>query len=111
MLKLGRPEYKLFTTRCACAFPNEKEFPDGFPIAAILPYTKDLYEDLLRMPSEDGLKDWQCGRKESPKSMEQIAVLVAMAQYQAKVLDVNRFDIKDPKLDTFEVHYLFKPLQ
>ena len=100
----------MLTTRCAHAFPNEKEFPDRFPIATILPHTKDLYEQLLGTPSEDERKAWQDWRKKSSKSLEQIFVLVAMAQYQAKVLDTNRFDINDPKLDAFEVQCLFKLL-
>jgi hypothetical protein len=98
----------MLTTRCANAFPNEKEFPDRFPIATILPHIKDLYEQLLETPSEDERKAWQDWRKNSSKPLEQTAVLVAMAQYQAKVLDTNRFDKNDPKLDAFEVQCLFK---
>lgn len=91
------------TTRSACAFPSEKEYPARFPIAAILPQTIDLYEPMPGTWPSSILSDWQSSRRKSPKPLEQIAVLVAMAQYQAQVLDIRRFQIEDSRLDVFEV--------
>lgn len=80
---LGDQSYTLLTTKCACAFPNEKEYPVRFPILAVLPQTKDLYEPEDEEMSLAMEKEWRSYRKDKSKSFEQIAVLVAMAQFQA----------------------------
>jgi hypothetical protein len=100
----------MHTIKSACAFPSESEYPARFPIAAILPYTIDVYEPLLDTWDSDLLKNLRNMREKASKSYEQIAVLVSMAQYQAKVLDIRRFKIKDSRLDVFEVPCLSRKL-
>lgn len=99
----------MHTFRSACAFPTENEYsededPARFPIAAVLPWTQDLYEN----PNWDSsrLESYRSYRKESSRLWEQIVVLVAMALHQAKILDSKRFQIKDPRLDDFEVLFV-----
>ena len=65
-----------------------------------------MYEPNHDRLTGEMLKNWHDWRKESSKTYEQIAVLVAMAQHQAEILDISRFDIKDPRLHTFEVFCL-----
>jgi hypothetical protein len=100
----------MFTSTSVCTFPSESEYPARFPIAAILPYTEDLYEPLLKTWDSTVLGEWRSKRRQSSKSYEQIAVLVAMAQYQAQVLDIRRFQIKDSRLDVYEVPNLSEQL-
>lgn len=99
---LGLRKYMMLTSGGACAFPSEDEYPARFPIAAILPQTMDMYEEKC---SFDVLNDYRRLRKQSSMSWEQIAVLVAMAQSQAQVLDIKRFEIDDPRLNVFEVRF------
>lgn len=101
----------MFTSGCAQAFPDENEYPARFPIASILPHTKDLYEHLTGALYYSEEQIWENWRKTTSKSMEQVAVLLAMAQDQAHVLDTNRFDNNnDSRLHVFEVQPLFKLL-
>ncbi len=93
----------MFTTKCACAFPNENDYPARFAIAAILPQTEDVYEPSPGIWTHADLSGWRNWRKKSSKSLEQIAVLVAMAQHQAQVVDLSACQSKDPRLDIFEV--------
>ena len=100
----------MLTTRSTCVFPREEDYPARFPIAAILPQTEDLYEPRPGTWSSDILSDWQSWRKKSSKFLEQIALLVAMAQQQAQVLDISRSQNEDPRLNIFEVLSLLAAL-
>jgi hypothetical protein len=103
----------MHTAKSACAFPSVNEYradesPTPFPIAAILPQNIDLYEKATW--STDILKDYRSWRPKSSKPLEQIAVLVAMAQRQAEGFDTSRVQTKDSGLDIFEVLCLSRQL-
>lgn len=98
-------QFKLRTSRCIHAFPSEDEYPNSFPIASIVQLNEDFYEPSGTIGLERLEKYWAL-RKQSSRSVEQAAILLAMAQAQARVLDLNRFNRKlhhDPKLQTLKV--------
>ena len=102
-LKLGSRRYQMLTTGSACAFPDENDYPARFPIAAILPQIKDMYEPSPGTWPCAELDDWQSWRRKSSRSLEQIALLMAMAQHQAQVLSVSGSQNEDSRLNIFEV--------
>ena len=68
-----------------------------------------MSEDFYEPPGTIGLerleKYWAL-RSQSARSVEQAAILLAMTQAQARVLDLNRFDPDlhdDPRLQTLQV--------
>jgi hypothetical protein len=98
-------QFKLRTSKCIHAFPSEDEYPNSFPIAAIMRRNEDLYEPPGTIGLERLEKYW-FQRKKASRKLEHSAVLLAMAQAQARVLDLNRFDPSlqsDPKLQNLQV--------
>ena len=75
--------------------------PARFPLAAILPQNIDVYTPQPEVCSYETLCDYRTLRKQLSRLREQVAVLVAMAQSQAQVLDIRRFRNKDPRLHVF----------
>lgn len=102
-------QFKLRTSKCIHAFPSEAEYPYSFPIASIVQMNEDFYEPSGTIGLESLEKYWAL-RKQSSRSVEQAAILLAMAQAQARVLDVDRFDPKlhrDSRLQTLQVKKKF----
>jgi hypothetical protein len=99
--------FKLRTSKCIHAFPAEGEYPDSFPIAAVMPMNEDLYEPPGTVALETQEKYWAL-RKQTSRSAEHTAVLLAMIQAQARVLDLSRFPRRmrdDPKLQTLQASH------
>jgi hypothetical protein len=92
-LRIGVQQFKLRTSKCVHAFPSEAEYSEykhSFPIAAIVQMHEDFYEPPQTTGLERLEKYWSL-RNQSSRSVEQAAILLAMAQAQARVLDLNRF--------------------
>jgi len=104
-LRIGVQQFKLRTSKTIHAFPSEREYPHSFPIASVVQLNDDFYEPSGTIGLERLEKYWAL-RKGSSRNVEQAAILLAMAQAQARVLDLSRFDSKlqdDPKLQTLQV--------
>jgi hypothetical protein len=104
-LRIGVQQFKLRTSKCIHAFPSEAEYPNSFPIVSIVQMHEDFYEPSGTIGLERLEKYWAL-RKQSSRSAEQAAILLAMTQAQARVLDLNRFKPKsrdDPRLQTLQV--------
>jgi hypothetical protein len=98
-------QFKLRTSKCIHAFPSG-DYTESFPIAAIMPANEDFYEPPGTIGLERLEKYWSL-RKQSSRSAEQAATLLAMTQAQARVLDLGRFEStqhKDSRLQTLQVH-------
>ena len=97
-------QFKLRTSKCIHAYP-EGEYQHTFPIAAIVEMKEDFYEPSGKIGLGRLEKYWAL-RKESSRSAEQSAILLAMAQAQARILDLSRFGPKlhrDSRLQTLQV--------
>lgn len=71
-----------------------------------MPANEDFYEPSGTIGLERLEKYWSL-RKQSSRSAEQAATLLAMTQAQARVLDLSRFDSKqrnDSRLQTLQVN-------
>jgi hypothetical protein len=101
-------QFKLRTSKCIHAFPSG-DYTESFPIAAIMPANEDFYEPPGTVGLERLEKYWSL-RKQSSRPAEQAAILLAMTQAQARVLDLGRFDSKqhdDSRLQTLQVRDMF----
>lgn len=70
-----------------------------------MPMNEDFYEPAGTIGLERLEKYWSL-RKQSSRSVEQAAILLAMAQAQARVLDLDRFKADqqdDSRLQTLQV--------
>ena len=110
-LRIGVQQFKLHTSKCVHAFPSEHEYPNRFPIAAIMRMNEDYYEPPETIGLDRLEKYWSL-RKKSSRSLESTAILLAMCQAQARILDLKRFDValhRDPKLQMLQASgHLFR---
>jgi hypothetical protein len=104
-LRIGNETFPVETSACFRGYPSEDEYPHSFPIASIVELNHDFYEPPATVGLETHEKYWAL-RSQSSRPMEQAAILLAMAQAQANVLPLNRFqpDLhQDHKLQTLQV--------
>lgn len=77
---------------CIHNWYNENEYPASFPLVAVLGRSRDYYKP-RRIPYVRfaDIERWQSKRKTDNRDVDEVALLIALAQKQAEVLKASRF--------------------
>ena len=101
---------RLLCEFCIHNWHDENEYPASFPLVAVLGRSQDYYKPRLTPYVRfSDFERWQRKRKTDDRDVEEVALLIALAQKQAEVLKASRFaedDVvsrSDERLHVFHV--------
>jgi len=102
---------RLLCEYCIHNWHNENEYPASFPLVAVLGRSRDYYEPRLTPYVRfSDFERWQRKRKTDDRDVEEVALLIALAQKQAEVLRASRFAEDDVVSRSDERLHVFHPV-